>query len=53
MVIYLTNSGNMYWVDGADFPSAPYKYLLKSGFFGTMKAVLSPSGDFLAVGCSL
>ena len=53
ITIYLTNSGKMYWVDDSNFPSVSNKYLLKSGLLGTIKAVLSPSGDYLAVGCSL
>ena len=50
-MIYATNEGNVYWIDSDQFPSNnPNKNLLLSGVAGMIKAVLSPSGDLLAVG---
>lgn len=52
MTIEISNRGNIYWVDDADFPTSSYKNLLISGLLGTIKVVLSPSGDLLAIGGS-
>lgn len=52
MVFEMTMEGNIYWVDEADYPTDQYKNLFMSGLMGMIKAVVSPSGDLMAVGGS-
>ncbi len=51
-MIYISSTGNVYWVNAIDFPSANYKNLLINGISGMGKAVVSSNGKMLAVGGS-